>query len=78
MDTYFGDFRFINLIFQRTLAAVYLVAFVAALNQFPALLGEKGLLLAGVFEKGPWWLPASAWLGLYFLYLSIVNVGQNF
>lgn len=119
MDAYFGDFRFVNLIFQRSLAAVYLIAFAAALNQFPALLGEKGflpvpafvrnvpfanapslfqfyysdlffsmaawagialaaLVLAGVFEKGPWWLPASAWLALYFLYLSIVNVGQTF
>lgn len=119
MEAYFGDFRIANLIFQRSLAAVYLVAFAAALNQFPALLGENGflpvpafvrevpfsgapslfhffysdrlfaltawsgialsaLLVLGLLEKGPWWLPAAAWLALYFLYLSIVNVGQTF
>jgi len=119
MDAYFGDFRLVNLLFQRSLAAIYLIAFTAALNQFPALLGERGflpvpdfvrqvpfsaapslfqffysdrifllaawagivlsgLLIFGLFEKGPWWLLSAAWLALYFLYLSIVNVGQNF
>ena len=34
----------VRLIFQRGLAGVCLVAIVVALNQFPALLGEKGLL----------------------------------
>ena len=33
-----------RLVFQRALAAVYLVAFVAALRQFRGLLGEHGLL----------------------------------
>lgn len=33
-----------RLVFQRMLAAIYLVAFVAALNQFRVLLGERGLL----------------------------------
>ena len=119
MDGYFGEFRIANLLFQRSLAAVYCVAFLAAFNQFPALLGEHGLLpvpafvkavpfsdspsifqffysdrfftaavgtglllstllVFGVLEKGPWWLLASVWATLYFLYLSIVNVGQVF
>src|SRR5215469_18080312 len=34
--------------------------------------------LAGLTEVGPFWLSASVWLVLWFLYLSIVNVGQNF
>lgn len=33
-----------RLLFQRGLAAIYLVAFISALNQFSALLGERGLL----------------------------------
>jgi hypothetical protein len=33
-----------RLLFQRGLAAIYLVAFVSALNQFRPLLGERGLL----------------------------------
>ncbi|MBI4352033.1 MAG: lipase maturation factor family protein [Elusimicrobia bacterium] len=119
METYFGDFRLANLLFQRSLAAVYLIAFAAALNQFPVLLGEHGflpvpafvrdvpfwrapglfhffysdrlfsfsawaglllsaLLVLGLLEKSAWWLTAAAWLALYFLYLSIVNVGQTF
>lgn len=33
-----------RLVFQRLLAAIYLVAFLVALNQFRALIGERGLL----------------------------------
>lgn len=38
-------------LFERVLAALYLIAFLCALNQFPALLGEKGLLPAPRFLK---------------------------
>lgn len=41
---YIGDIWLSRWLFQRGLAAVYLVAFVSALNQFRALLGERGLL----------------------------------
>lgn len=34
----------VRLLFQRGLAALYLIAFASALHQFPALLGERGLL----------------------------------
>jgi hypothetical protein len=44
MDEYFGSVAVVRLLVQRGLAAIYLVAFVSALNQFPALLGERGLL----------------------------------
>lgn len=38
-DAWFG-----RVLFERGLAALYLIAFVVAKNQFPALLGERGLL----------------------------------
>lgn len=100
-------------------AALYAVAFLSTLNQFPALLGERGLLpvpafldlarrlarptlfrwhysdallravcragitvaallLIGLPQAGPPWLPMVAFLALWFLYMSIVNVGQTF
>jgi hypothetical protein len=34
--------------------------------------------LLGLTEAGPIWVSVAAWLVLYFLYLSIVNVGQAF
>ena len=46
METYFGDVWAVRLLLQRGLAAIYLVAFAGAFNQFPALLGERGLLPA--------------------------------
>lgn len=119
MDSYFGSFQIANVMFQRSLGAVYLIAFIVALNQFPALLGEKGLLpvssyikavpfgqspsifyffysdrfflsvawtgiilstavILGLSERVAWWVSMSAWLTLWVLYLSIVNVGQTF
>lgn len=44
MQAYFGDVWLVRLLFQRGLAALYLVAFLNALNQFRPLLGENGLL----------------------------------
>jgi hypothetical protein len=38
------DYRFARLIIERGLGLTYLTAFLVALNQFPALLGEHGLL----------------------------------
>ncbi len=35
-------------------------------------------LLVGLPQRGPIWLPMLAWLGLWVLYLSFVNVGQVF
>ena len=105
---------------QRGVAALYFVAFLSSLNQFPALLGERGLLpvpdyleafsrlqpahavplallgpaAAGGLRDGAghlraswlpafrsWarpWLPLIAFLALWLLYMSIVNVGQTF
>jgi len=119
MEGYVGSVWWTRLLLQRGLAAVYLIAFVAALDQFRPLLGERGLLpvpeylrrvsflkaptlfhvhygdrfftavalvgaglsvvaLGGWSEAGPLWLSISVWLALWTLYLSIVNVGQDF
>lgn len=50
-ENYFGGTQLVRIIFQRSLGLVYLVAFIAALNQFPALLGERGLLPVPDFIK---------------------------
>ncbi|MET8681623.1 lipase maturation factor family protein [Streptomyces sp. NPDC004647] len=39
-----SDYWLSRLVFQRALAAVYLIAFLAAVNQFRALIGERGML----------------------------------
>jgi hypothetical protein len=38
-------------LFQRLLGAIYLIAFLVAVDQFPALLGERGLLPAPAFLR---------------------------
>ena len=113
------DYWLARLVVQRALAAIYLIGFLVALNQFRPLLGDKGLLpvprflrassfrespsifhvrysdrlfvavsstgallaaaaVLGLPERGPLWASMIVWLGLWALYLSIVNVGQVF
>jgi hypothetical protein len=113
------DYWLSRFLFERSLAAVYVIAFVVAANQFPALLGERGLLpvprfvavvpfrsapslfqfrysdrllralswasvlvagslIAGIPQSGPVGAASVAWLALWVVYLSIVNVGQTF
>ena len=45
------DYWVARIVFQRALALIYLIAFVAALRQFPALLGERGLLPVPEFVR---------------------------
>jgi|SRR5690625_3035340 len=120
MDWLFStDFDLARQILQRGVAVIYLVGFVAAWRQFPALLGERGLLpvprfveragaragpslfrwrysdrllravcavgvlaavvvIVGVAQVGPWWVPLVVFAVMYLLYLSIANVGQIF
>ncbi|TFC04194.1 lipase maturation factor family protein [Cryobacterium mannosilyticum] len=114
-----GDYEIARQVLQRGVAACYLIGFISAVNQFPALLGEHGLLpvpgfvsritfrqspslfhwrysdrmlrvlawsgaalsallVAGLPQLGPPWLPLVAFLLLWAGYLSIVNVGQTF
>ncbi|MFJ4028074.1 lipase maturation factor family protein [Paenarthrobacter sp. NPDC089989] len=113
------DYEFARQVLQRGTAALYFLAFLSTLNQFPVLLGERGLLPApdfvdmvrrmsrptlfrwrysdrllrlvcwvglavsatlvfGVPQAGPPWVPMLAFLALWFLYMSVVNVGQTF
>jgi hypothetical protein len=113
------DYTIAREILERGVAALYVIAFVSAVNQFPALLGDHGLLPARRFLRHPYarkqptlfrWrysdgmLRAVAWTGaalsalvvagvvqlaptyvfvpvflvIWFLYLSIVNIGQTF
>jgi hypothetical protein len=46
-----SDYELARLLIQRGLGALYLVAFVVALRQFPPLLGERGLLPAPSFLR---------------------------
>lgn len=113
------DYEFARQVLQRGVASLFFVAFLSSLNQFPALLGERGLLpvpdyldafrhrgrpslfrwrysdrllravcwcgmavaatlIAGLPQLGPPWVPLVAFLALWLLYMSIVNVGQTF
>ncbi|MFK0001565.1 lipase maturation factor family protein [Paenarthrobacter sp. NPDC090522] len=110
------DYELARQVLQRGTAALYFLAFLSTLNQFPVLLGERGLLpvadlarrmgrptlfrwrysdrllrlvcwvglavsatlVLGVPQAGPPWVPMLAFLAVWFLYMSIVNVGQTF
>ena len=43
------DYWLARIVFQRALGAIYFIAFLVALRQFPPLLGERGLLPVPVF-----------------------------
>ena len=46
------DYEFARQVLQRGIAALYFVAFLSTLNQFPALLGERGLLPVPDYLEG--------------------------
>src|SRR5690625_1024309 len=117
-----SDYTIAREVLLRGVAAIYFTAFLAAFNQFPVLLGERGLtpapeyiqrtsarekpslfrwrftpysdrLLRGVCVVGmllslavvvglvqlePGWLTIPVFLGMWWLYLSIVNIGQYY
>lgn len=114
-----ADFGLARFVLQRGIAAIFVIAFVSSALQFPALLGEHGLLpvprylarvvrppgptlfawrytdrllrsvawtgvvvglavVAGLPQRGPAWVPMAAFLAMWLLYMSIVNVGQVF
>jgi hypothetical protein len=113
------DYEIARFLIERGLAAIYLIAFVVALRQFPALCGERGLepatrllgrvrfldaptlfrwgysdrrlrfvswigigislaLLVGLPQHLPLVLTMLAWLVVWGLYSSIVNIGGTF
>ena len=49
MHFYFGDLWLVRLLLQRSMAAMYLIAFIVVLRQFKPLLGERGLLPVPAF-----------------------------
>ena len=51
MESYFGDAWLVRVALQRAIAAIYLIAFLVVLQQFKALLGERGLLPVPEFAK---------------------------
>jgi hypothetical protein len=66
---WFGDdaYWLSRLVFQRALAAVYLVAFLTAALQFRALIGERGMLPVPDFLR---WVPAKTSPSLFRLHYS--------
>jgi hypothetical protein len=113
------DYSLARFVLERGLALIYALGFLNALHQFPALLGDRGLLpardflremtwreapslfhlrysdtlvrlsagtglmvsialVAGLPQRGPLPVTMLAWLVLWLLYLSIVNIGQRF
>lgn len=46
-----SGYQFTKILFERSLAFLYFIAFLSAFNQFPALLGERGLLPVPKFLK---------------------------
>jgi len=86
------DYWLARLVFERALAAVYLIAFVGAANQFVPLLGERGLLpvprfvrLAS-FRNAPslfFFAPrdiafrSAAWVGIGFSMLTLSGYPQH-
>ncbi|GAA4478358.1 lipase maturation factor family protein [Enteractinococcus fodinae] len=117
-----SDYTIAREVLFRGVAALYFTAFLAAFNQFPALLGERGLspapehiartsardkpslfrwrftpysdrllrivcvigmvlslsVVVGLAQLGPGWLTIPVFLIMWWLYLSIVNIGQYY
>ncbi len=65
MHAYLADLGLARLVLQRGLSAIYLLAFLSALNQFRALLGEDGLMPVPRFlaRHGFWQAPSLFQLG---------------
>jgi hypothetical protein len=85
------DYSIARLLIGRGLAAIYLVAFVVVLRQFPALLGERGLLPVAAFVRGLgfWQAPslfllrysdallrAVAWMGIVLSGAMLLGAGD--
>src|SRR3954466_11101357 len=81
-----------RLIFERGLALIYLIAFIAVVNQFVPLLGERGLLPVPRFvQSGPFRVSpslfylratdgafrAGGWLGVLFSIVALSGVVQQ-
>lgn len=90
MGTLFdSDTWLVRLVLEKSLAGIYLIAFAIALNQFPALLGEQGLLPVPDFlQRVNFWdapsifhgyysdrfLKGIAWGGIFISFLILLGV----
>jgi Lipase maturation factor len=87
-----SEYWYSRWLFERALAAIYLVAFIAALRQFVPLLGEQGLQPVGPwvqavpFRASPslfYFLPkdnafrAGAWLGIALAVFALSSIPQQ-
>jgi hypothetical protein len=92
METYFGSVWLVRLVFQRGLAAIYLIAFIVVLNQFKVLLGERGLLPVPAFvRRVRFWdapsifhwrysdrfLDIVAWTGIILSGLAVLGISER-
>jgi hypothetical protein len=91
MESYFGDLWLVRLLLQRTLAAIYLIAFLVALRQFAPLLGERGLLPVPALLKRDRWrkpslfcwrysdrlLKAVAWTGISLSAVALSGLSES-
>ena len=69
-----SDYELARLLIQRGLGALYLVAFVVALRQFPPLLGERGLLPAPAFLRAVTYRQAPSLFHLHYSDRLLVGV----
>ncbi len=89
---YTGDYWFSRLLLQRALGFIYLLAFVNALNQFPALCGSNGLLPIGPylrqvsFKSAPSVFHLSysdglfkgiAWVGIFLSFIALSGISDS-
>jgi len=87
-----NDYLLARLVIERGLAVLYLVAFIVAARQFPALAGERGLQPApGILAMSSFWevpsifhwrysdrlLVASAWLGAAVAASLVIGLPQQ-
>jgi lipase maturation factor len=71
------DLQFARLVIERGLAAIYLIAFLVALDQFPALLGERGLLPVPRFLAGRTFREAPSLFHLGYSDRRLIAVGAT-
>ena len=78
MKGYFGSFQIGRILILRSLAGIYIIAFISALNQFPALLGENGFLPVADFIKHASFKQSPSLFYLYYsdiFFISLTWVG---
>src|SRR5581483_4885995 len=88
-----GGYWLARFVFQRTLALVYLIAFLCALNQFRPLLGDRGLLPVRLFVQRvgfrqapslfPLWphdnaFAAAAWIGVILSVIALSGLSDRY